>query len=71
MKHTFYRIKYRVVTPGRVGAGERVIEVPISEYLKVMNKDWPDRTFLYVELVEEWEEEDESSTAAESVIILC
>lgn len=71
MKHTFYRIKYRVVTPGRVGAGERVIEVPISEYLKVMNKDWPDRTFLYVELVEEWEEEDESATATESVIILC
>ena len=70
MKRTLYRIFLRVVERGETYSGQRVIEVPIPEYMKKLYRDFPDAVSIYVELLNEFEQEDESQTARESVIII-
>lgn len=72
MLRKFYRIYYRVVElSGAIHTGGRVITEPIDEYMKVFRRTYPDATSVYMELREEFEDDDdESATAEESVIIL-
>lgn len=71
MKRTLYRIRLKVMEQGKLYEGTRVVEVPIPEYLKKLYRDFPDAASIYVELLNEFEQEDESATARESVIIVC
>lgn len=67
---TLYRIKYRICEPVRVLAGERIVEQPLDVYIKTLRKNHPDAQSIYMELLEEYEEDDESATSIESVIIM-
>jgi hypothetical protein len=71
MKRKFYRIAYKVVELGNVYIGGRVVSEPIQDYMKFFRRTYPDASSVYVELMEEFEDDDdESATATESVIIM-
>jgi hypothetical protein len=69
---TLYRIKYKVVEGKLTSSGVRVVEKPIDQYIEFIRKTHPDAEIVYLELIEEFEQEEpeESGTAKESVIIL-
>lgn len=71
MLRKFYRVAYRVVERGEVFVGGRVITEPVDEFVKVIRREHPDASSTYIELMEEFEDDDdESATARESVIIM-
>lgn len=71
MKRKFYRIAMKVVELDNVFISGRVVREPIEEYMKFLRRAHPDASSIYVELMEEFEDDDdESAQAAESVIIL-
>lgn len=71
MKRRYYRIYYKVCEGGAVHTGGRVITEPLDEYIKYMRKTYPEASSVYMEVREEFEDDDdESATAKESVIIL-
>lgn len=65
---TNYRIQYKIVELGKTYAGIRVVEQPIDEYMKHIHDTYQYATYVYVELIEEFEQVDGS--AEESVILL-
>lgn len=66
---TLYRINFKIVEPRKTLSGQRVVEVPIDRYIEFIRKQHPDATYVYMELIEEFEQPEESADE-ESVIIL-
>lgn len=66
---TLYRIKFKVVEPKREMAGERVVEMPLERYIETLRRNHPEASSIYMELVSQWDVEDES-ISEESIIIM-
>lgn len=63
-----YRVKFKIVENGKTYEGTRVVEQPVDEYMKHINRTYLDASYVYLELVDTFEEVISEST--ESLIIL-
>lgn len=68
---TLYRIKCKVIEPpDKVYEGERVVEQPVDRYIDFLHKTHPDASYIYLELLEEFEQEEIPLSATGSMIVL-
>lgn len=67
---TLYRIRYRIEEAKSSRGGTILVEETVEQFIEAKRKEHRDATYMYFELVETIEREDDSSTARESIIIM-
>lgn len=65
-----YRINYRIVEGSKFISGTRIIDVTLDLYMDVIRKNYPDASVVYLEFVEEIEEDDTLTVTSGSIVIL-
>lgn len=67
---TSYRIQYKIIEPPHTYSGTRIIEQVLDAYMEFIHNTYPKATYVYLELVEEIEDDDTMTATGESIIIL-